>query len=355
VRTELFDRYVHQVGRRLPKRQRADVEQELNSLLLDALEERSAGAEAAGDVTEEDQVAVLEEFGPPAEMAARYTSPRRYLIGPRMYDLYWTVVAAVGGALTLAFAILGLLATFGQPETLGALGSSLLELLESYFGALIGAFGWVTVAFFVLERVLPESAIDFGDEGAWDPRSLPPVEDRARVEVGGLIAEIVFTAIALVVFNVFPEWVGINFWASINDAPTEFTQIPLLAPVFFTLYLPLLNVSWLLKIALNVLLLRQGRWQRWTRVADFFLAGFGVYIAARMAFGPDLLTLEGIRDASLRDLLSRFVPLVLRVVLYLGLLGSVVEAIRKLWRVFSYSETVGRVRAIVEREAGREA
>ena len=42
-----------------------------------------------------------------------------------------------------------------------------------------------------------------------------------------------------------------------------------LAPIFFTVYLPLLNVSWLLKVALNVVLLRQGRWQRWTRVADF--------------------------------------------------------------------------------------
>ena len=75
MNTELFDRYVHQVGRRLPKSQRADVEQELNSLLLDALEERAEGQESE---PEEAQVAVLQEFGPPAEMAARYRSPNRY-------------------------------------------------------------------------------------------------------------------------------------------------------------------------------------------------------------------------------------------------------------------------------------
>jgi hypothetical protein len=349
VNAELFDRYVHQVGRRLPKSQRADVEQELNSLLLDALEERAEGKE---DDLQEAQVAVLQEFGPPSEMAARYRSPNRYLIGPRLYDLYWTVVAAVGGALTLAFVILALLSALGQPETLSGFGSSLLGLLESWFGALIGAFGWITIAFFVLERLLPEStAIKTADDLPWDPRSLPPVEDRARVEIGGLIAEIVFTAIALLIFNLFPEWVGLNYWVSWNDGPSQFTQIPMLAPVFFSLYLPLLNVSWLLKIALDVVLLRQGRWQRWTRVADLFLALFGVYVAYRFAFGPEFLTMEGIQNADLRALLAEWLPRVLRIALYLGLLGAVVEAIRKLVNLFRYSETYGRVATYVKSES----
>jgi hypothetical protein len=216
---------------------------------------------------------------------------------------------------------------------------------------LMGAFGWVTIAFFVLGRLLPESALDAEAKEAWDPRSLPPVEDRARVEVGGLIAEIVFIAIALVVFNMFPEWVGVNYWTSVNDAPTQFNQIPMLAPVFFALYLPLLNVSWILKIGLDIVLLRQGRWQRWTRVADFFLAAFAVYIAARMAFGPDLLTLEGIRDASLRETLSSFLPLLVKIVLYVGVFGSAVDAIKKLVQIFKHSEAYGRVAAYVKSES----
>ena len=115
--------------------------------------------------------------------------------------------------------------------------------------------------------------------------------------------------------------------------------------------MPLLNVSWLLKIGLNIVLLRQGRWQRWTRVADFFLAAFGVYIAARMAFGPDLLTLEGIRDLALRETLVSFLPLLLKGILYLALFGSVVEAIKKLWRIFSHSEAYGQVAAYVKSES----
>jgi hypothetical protein len=343
---------VYQVGRRLPKSQRADVKQELNSLLLDALDERAEAGKGDESALEEAQVAVLEEFGSPAEMADRYRSPNRYLIGPRLYDIYWTVVAAVGGALTLAFVILALLAAFGEPGTLDAFGSSLLGVAEGYFSALIGAFGWVTIVFFVLERVLPESAdVKTVDELPWDPRSLPPVEDRARVEIGGLIAEIVFTGIALLIFNLFPEWVGLNYWVSFNDGPTQFTQIPMLAPVFFSVYLPLLNASWLLKIALNVVLLRQGRWQRWTRVADFFLAVFGVYVAARFAFGPEFLMFEGIRNAELRDVMTEWVPRLLRIALYLGLLGSVVEAVKKLVQIFRHSEAYGRVAAYVKSES----
>jgi hypothetical protein len=114
--------------------------------------------------------------------------------------------------------------------------------------------------------------------------------------------------------------------------------------------LPLLNVQWLLKIGLDIVLLRQGRWQRWTRVADLLLALFGVYIAARLAFGPDLLTMEAIRNESLREMLARWVPLMLRLALYAGLLGSVVEAVRKLVRLLQHSEAYGQVAAYVKSE-----
>jgi hypothetical protein len=198
---------------------------------------------------------------------------------------------------------------------------------------------------------LPESAFDEEAKEAWDPRSLPPVDNRTRVEVGGVIAEIVFTAIALIVFNLFPEWVGFNYWASFNDGPSQFNQIPLLAPIFFTHYLPLLNAQWILKIGLNVVLLRQGRWQRWTRVADFFLAAFGVYIASRLAFGPNILTLEGIRDPGLRETLSKFLPLMLKLALYAGWVGSIVEAVKKLLQIFKHSEAYGRVATYVKSES----
>ena len=110
---ELFDRYVREVGRRLPKKQRADVGAELHSLLLDALQDRLAEQEAEAEATEEDQVPILQELGPPAKMAAQYAPPNRYLIGPRFYDMYLIVAAAVAGAITLAHLVLLVVALWG--------------------------------------------------------------------------------------------------------------------------------------------------------------------------------------------------------------------------------------------------
>jgi hypothetical protein len=222
-----------------------------------------------------------------------------------------------------------------------------------YLGALLSGFGSVTLTFALLERVLPESAwAEFSQEQKWDPRSLPRIEDRGRFELGGVIAETVFTVIALVLFNVFPEWIGVNFRGSIDGAPAVWHSTPMLSAAFFTLYLPLLNVQWIARIALNVVLLRMGRWQRLTRLADLILTVFGGYILYRMIFGPSLLTLEAVRPDSLRETLESILLPLLRVALGIGLVATIVEAVRKLIRAFR-AEAVTLYRRPADKPANR--
>ena len=334
MKTELFDRYVHEVGRRLPKKQRDDVKTELLSLLTDALQDRipeektedKAALEAA-------QVAVLEKFGPPEKVAAQYTPSHRYLIGPRVFDIYLIVVAAVVGSLSLAFLIiLPLISVWGKAEPLTALGSWYVEAFDDYLGAVLAGFGSVTLTFAILERVLPGLTFKDEEEETWDPRSLPKIEDRTRVQIGGLIAETVMIVIALIVFNFFPQWLGLNFVASLDDTPHRWYSIPLLADTFFTAYLPLLNLMWILNICLNIVLLRQGKWQLFTRLFDLALAVFGVIICYRMLTGPDILSMEAITPESLKQLLESILPLMLKLALTIGLIGGIVEAARKLYR-----------------------
>ena len=353
MKTELFDRYVHEVGRRLPKKQRADVETELHSLLMDALQDRTPDAETENAASEAEQVAILEEFGPPAQVAAQYTPTHRYVVGPRLYNIYWIVVAAVAGSLTLAHLILLILALWGNPEPLSGFASTFGEVFGDYVGAVLAGFGSITLTFIVLERILPDSALkELGQEEAWEPRTLPLIEDRGRIELGSVIAEIVLTVIALIVFNVFPEWVGINFRGSINDAPSRWHLMPMLAPAFFTLYLPLLNVQWIVRIVLDIVLLRQGRWQRLTRLADFVLTVFGGYILYRMVFGPSLLTMEAISSASLRETLQSILLPLLKVALGIGLVGTVIESVQKLVRVFR-AETTSVYGRLADKPANR--
>ncbi|MBN1640248.1 MAG: hypothetical protein JXA09_03355 [Anaerolineae bacterium] len=328
MKVTLFDRYVHEVGRRLPQRMRADVQAELHSLLMDALQDRVGELPEKGEVAEADQVAVLEVFGPPARVVEGYMPPKRYVIGPRLYDIYRIVVAAVTGALTIAHLVLLGLALWGESDPAGGLASALGNVFDSYLGAVLAGLGSVTVTFYVLERVLPESALE-RDEAAWDPRKLPPVQDRARIEVGGLIVESVLMVIALVVFNFFPQWVGVAYVGSLDGGKGVWHATPMLAPVFVQAYLPMLNVLWLLRIGLNVVLVQLGRWQRWTRAIDLVLALFGVYVLSRMLFGPSLLAMEAIEPASLRETLTKILGPMLRVGLGIGLVATVGEVVQK--------------------------
>jgi hypothetical protein len=332
---------VHEVGRRLPRRVRADVEAELLSLLTDALQDRRAGHGAEDQAAIEAlQVAILREFGPPAEMAAQYQPPQRYLIGPHLFDLYGIVVAAVAGSLTLAHLLLLGLVLWGQAESSGGLLSSLLGIAGSYLNAILTAFAAVTLTFAVLERVLPRAALD-ETEGAgeepWNPRSLPEIQDPTRIERGRLIVEIGLIGFALVVFNFLPDWVGLGFVGSVNGGPVRWHPAPLLSTAFFSAYLPLLNALWILTVGLNVVLLRQGRWQRATRLVDFLLTVFSALILYRVLAGPALLSAEAIPETSLHELYESILPILsslLRVGLIVALIANAVEAVRKLIRVF---------------------
>src|SRR5512145_2155464 len=97
----LIDRYIAEVGKHLPRKQRADIQAEIRSTLEDMLEERKP---AEGSVDDAMTIALLKEYGSPREVAESYVGPR-YLIGPRVYptfELVTKIVVAVLVAVALA-------------------------------------------------------------------------------------------------------------------------------------------------------------------------------------------------------------------------------------------------------------
>ena len=97
---ELIERYLNEIGRRLPKAKRDDIRDELRSAFDDALESR-----AVGDPSEADVVAVLEDLGSPETVAASYSGDR-YLIGPKLYPQFKTALRIVVSVLA-SFVVLG--------------------------------------------------------------------------------------------------------------------------------------------------------------------------------------------------------------------------------------------------------
>src|SRR5512132_3440586 len=94
----LIDKYIAEIGKHLPRKNRADIEAEIRSTLEDMLDERAQGKGPADEAT---IMALLKEYGSPREVAATYKT-HQYLIGPRLFPIFETVIrivlAVVAGA-----------------------------------------------------------------------------------------------------------------------------------------------------------------------------------------------------------------------------------------------------------------
>src|SRR5512142_966813 len=107
---KMLEKYVAEIGKRLPRRTRADIETEIKSTLQDMLDERSA---RTGKPVDDAMVReLLKEYGAPAKVAASY-SPPRYLIGPRIYPLFELVLRIVLAVL-VGVSLFGLIVSFAN-------------------------------------------------------------------------------------------------------------------------------------------------------------------------------------------------------------------------------------------------
>ena len=107
---DLRERYIYAATRGLPRASRADIEQELRTLIDDLLEERCAGREP----TEKDLRVVLTDLGTPAEIREKYNPrPARGLIGPDYYPQYKWALAVVLGALAFGVVLAQVLERVG--------------------------------------------------------------------------------------------------------------------------------------------------------------------------------------------------------------------------------------------------
>ncbi len=256
---EWIDRYVNEVGRRLPANQRSDVEREIRSLIEDAVAGRFETLEVEGvPLAERETVvlAVLQAFGSPEEIAARYHAPR-YLIGPTIFPIY-RIVLSIVLAVTVFANLLGVVVAADEQ-----MAAPLVETLLSLFGSIIQTVGMVTLLFVALERlgVAAESRPQ-----PWNPTSLPAVKDPQRVNLVETAIDIGFTAAVIVLLNVYlNRRTGALFYNG------EWQTMPLFSQEFLQ-YIPWLTAIWCADILVNIILLTRGRWEPFTRIATMITA-----------------------------------------------------------------------------------
>lgn len=323
----LLDKYMLEVGKQLPRKNRLDLQAEIRSTIEDMLEDRSR--ESGRPLDEALTGEVLQEYGAPAKVAASY-KPARYLIGPRLFPFFEMVVKIVLTVLTVVslvgFGIASANRVFAGPDFLAALGKFVLEFLTG----LISAFGNIVLAFAILERVLPASEFEKEAED-WTPAELEAEPDPDQVSRGEMIFEILFTVLGLALFNLYPNLVGFGM---LKDG--AWVYIPVLSEAFFR-YLPWINLLGGAQILLDLYLLRQGAWGTATRLFNLALEVGGIALAAIMLVGPSLVSLdaqalaETMGEASgVISKLFLFLPAMVLIILIIVQSVEVIQAVRRL-------------------------
>jgi len=336
---KMLDRYIDAVGKRLPARVRGDVSSEIRSTIEDMLQDRS---DATGQPVDETLLTeVLADYGSPSQVAATYL-PEKYLVGPQLYPIFSLVVRIVLIVLTV-LALVGLGIGLSKAATgLSNFGELVGNALASYYTSMITAFGNIVLVFWVLQRALPAHELKpaASEAGVWNPEDLMKEPSPNEVKLWEPIVSILFTFAALVIFNFYPKL--LSYTPSLNDLGSGQTiWLSIFSQAFWS-YLPWLNILWLATIGLDLLLLKSRRKTSGTRLMDIALKIMWVGIAVGMLRGPALLNLseqalpswaqelEGIKR------LAGFFETLFRMVLGVGIFGSVVDIIQNLVGIFRY-------------------
>lgn len=281
----LIDRYVAEVGKNLPLlKGRADIEKELKSTLEDMLEDR---AEKTGRLRDEAmEIEVLKEYGSPQKVAATY-NPQPYLIGPKLFPFFLFVLKIV---LTVVVSVMLVLAGIQAAADTPFMGADFVKIIGQGLGnalsAGIAAFGNVVLVFAILERVLPEKEIGgFDDEKDWDPAALAKEPASDTVKRGDLIAEIVFTFVALALLNIYPQWLGMFFFTE-----SEQVFIPMFTEKFFQ-FVPWINGLLAAQILLDIYLLRNAAWTLLTRLGKVLIEAASLALTIIIVRTPGIIAL----------------------------------------------------------------
>lgn len=175
---DLLERYLQAVRTYLPKSQQDDIVKELSENLRSQMDDSES--ELGRPLSDTEVGEMLKKHGHPLVVAMRYRQSR-YLIGPTLFPVYWFAVKIILALMGFGYAV-GALVMIAQGQSIVAV----LGALFGFVGALLPAFGWITVVFAVLDlsnsklHILEKLTNEHNRK--FDPFSLPKVRPLASSE-----------------------------------------------------------------------------------------------------------------------------------------------------------------------------
>ena len=276
----LIEKYVREVGIRLPKKQRDDVETELRSLLSDMVEDRAQTKVAQAD--EEIIMDVLREFGSPVEVANSYQPRINHLIGAELFPIFKQVV-------TIVLSVLSVLALVGITVSVSGSDTFFQDFIQrfttgffDFIGRLSYVFANIVIVFAIIERVVPADELSRDADKEWDPNSLKKIDDSTHINRFESVFGIVFGIIFLVILNRFPNQGAIVYFEDV-----QIQTFDLFSANFYERLLLWVNLSLIVSLGVDIYKLWRGKRTPllgWMEVVKTFLSALVIYLF--MTQGP---------------------------------------------------------------------
>jgi hypothetical protein len=305
--TSLIDRYVYTALRRVPERQRADIDRELRASIDDAVDARVEGGEERDAAVE----GTLLELGDPDRLADRYADRADYLIGPSLYPVWRRLMATLlCTVLPIVVAVVVVIQLIDDPAVGKVIGAAVSAALN--VGVHL-AF-WTTLVFVIVERTGAWRGGPGGLRVQWSLKDLP------RYEPSGM------TKAQLATDLIWP----VLLIAGLVLQQFTFTEVPVLDPANWSFWWPFLIVVIALRGAWAIWVYRSATWTRAAAVVNAVLAvlvaGPLVWLLATDRFvNPDYHRLADLRGGDVQ----RWVSLILAAVIIMTTLYDIFDVARR--------------------------
>lgn len=275
---ELIQAYIYDVIRRLPQNQKQGMETEIKGFIYDTIEEQGKNIDNIEEVKE-----VLMQLGNPRELANKYRDKKRYLIGPEYYDTYCWVLKIVLLATTVGILISNIiLSLLGEGKQIV---ENLLVLISNLEMGLILAFAFVTILFAILETHAKKIETP---KRQWKLEDLPSsVSEKKKIKRGEIIVGIVFSSLVIILFNLYPNLMGMNW---IQNG--ELVSYPLFNLQTLTIVLPLFNLVFIIGMIRDMIKAIEGRYTKRLAIGITLLNIISIGLCIFIFTQPNLINYE---------------------------------------------------------------
>jgi len=303
---EILERYLYQIQRYLPKKEKKDTINELRSLIYEELKQCDTSIN-----DDENLLIIIKRFGSPREVSLRYIDDKRY-ISIELKPIMLMIMKIVSISLPSALIFSRLLTYFSNHTNYNTLDILLdtFYFLPDVITALLSALAIIFIIFYLLSKYT-NPRFKF-QELEFDPSHLPKVpQDIFKVKIIEEMIVIIGSIITLYIINLHEGLIIINVNGTNNPILNKnFNQI-----------LPYLNINIIITLCLSVYHLAKNHKNLISNIVTLFTSIFGGIILILLAT-QDIFNVEALQNIGLDFLIP-----VVTIVLFVGAIGSIIGGI----------------------------